>query len=151
MRQWHNDPVAALRWRERWAWRRREQAIVASCHADLTAALAGLVGLPVLTVSAGPAGTVTVAVPGWNIGMAGVSAAAQAAFVSLARRPCHLASAGRYGRFWWLTVAATGSQPEERAVVLGASTRVQPAGGGPTPPPPPGLTPRTTRKEYSLS
>jgi hypothetical protein len=62
-----------------------------------------------------------------------------------------VADAGRYGRFWWLTVAGAGSPLTGRAIVLGAAARVHPADGGQAPPGQPGLTPRATRKEYSLS
>jgi hypothetical protein len=142
----HDDPVAGLRRRERRAWRRRERAIVASHQADLAAALGGLVGSPVLALSVGPTGTVTLEVPGWRVGLAGVSASAQAALAGRAQQTCHIAGAGRYGRFWWLAVAATAEPDTPPAVVLGAYARVHPVDGGR----PPG-SPPAARKEYSLS
>ena len=142
MRRGKDDPIAGLSRREQRKWRRRERAIVDSHHADLAAALGGLVGAPVLAVSAGAAGTVTLAVPGWRVGVAGVSPSARATLTSRARQACHVAGAGRYGRFWWLAVAATADPGAAPAVVLGACARVDPVDGG---------TRQAARKEYSLS
>jgi hypothetical protein len=142
MRRAKDDPIAGLSRREQRTWRRRERAIVDSHHADLAAALGGLVGVPVLAVSAGAAGTVTLAVPGWRVGVAGVSPSARATLTSRARQACHITGAGRYGRFWWLAVAATADPGAAPAVVLGACARVDPVDGG---------TRLAARKEYSLS
>jgi hypothetical protein len=144
-----HDPVGALRRRERRAWRRRERAIVAAYHGDLATTLDGLVGAPVLAVTTAPAGTVILAVPGWTVAVAGVSAAAQAALAGAARAPCHVTGSGRYGPFWWLVVATAAGPAVPPAVVLGAAVRLRRAGPEPPSPAPSGLTPRQTRKEYS--
>jgi hypothetical protein len=136
-----------MRVRDRLAWRRLERAAVIGYRDDQVASLGSLTGLPVLALSATATGTVTLAVPGWRVGLAGVGGLARANLVALARRPCHVADSGRYGPFWWLAVTG-GASP---VVVLGSRVRLQPSGGGFEPPPPCALTPPDTRKEYSRS
>ncbi len=150
IRNGNPDPVAGLRWRERRAWRRRERAIVTADQAQLAAALNALADAPVLAVTAGPTGTVTITVPGWSVGLAGVGASAGMALVGVAREACHLAGGGRYGRFWWLSVGVTAAATGPPVVVLGAAVRLHPAGGDNRGPAEPGLTPPAPRKEYSL-
>src|SRR5262249_11181456 len=126
-----SDPFAGLSWRQRRAWRRTDRAIVSIHHDELAASLRGLVDLPVRDVTTGPAGSVSLTLPDWIVGLAEVGTAPRDALISLARRPCHLARTGRYGPFWWLEVAGDGEPAGSRAVVLG--TRVQlhrRAGGG---------------------
>jgi hypothetical protein len=135
------DPIAVLHRRERRAWRRRERAIVAAHHLEVAAALHVLVGTPVLAVTTSPAGAVTITVPGWRVGLAGVSASARAALTAVARQSCHLSGAGRYGRFWWLTVGVTDTPAAPPVAVLGIAVRIHPAEG---------LTTHGERKEYSL-
>jgi hypothetical protein len=145
MRARATDPIASLTRRERRAWRRREQTILATHRANLAAALPALVGAPVLAVATGAAGTVTVTVPGWQVGLAGVSPGAARAFTRAAGDSSLLTGAGRYGRFWWLAVAVSSHPGAPRAVILGAWLQLHPADGAPT-----GLNPQPSRKEYSL-
>jgi hypothetical protein len=132
------------RYGERRAWRRLEQTIVAEHRAGLAAALDALVGSPVQAVSSGPAGTVTITLPGWHVGLGGVSPAAVSALTGAARPGCQLAGAGRYGRFWWLAVTVDAGPGARPAVMLGAWLRLHPESDGAPPPGP------LTRREYSL-
>jgi hypothetical protein len=143
------DPFAGLSRGERRAWRRKERAIVSGHRADLAASLRALIDLPVQEVTTGPAGSVSLILPGWTVGLAEVGTGPRLALVSLAQRPCHLARAGRYGPFWWLEVAGDAEPAGSRAVVLGTRVRLHRRSGGNDQPSPPGLTPPGTRKEYS--
>jgi hypothetical protein len=134
---------------DRRAWRRIERAALSGHRADLATSLGALTGLAVLAVTATPAGTVQVAVPGWNVGLAGVGGLARANLAALARGPCHVADSGRYGPFWWLAFAGDPPVLEPPVTILGSRVRLQPNGDS-EPPSPPRLTPPDARKEYSL-
>jgi hypothetical protein len=135
---------------ERRAWRRMERAAVSGYREDLAASLGSLTGLAVLDVTATQGGTVGVAVPGWNLGLADVGGLARVNLLALARRPCHVAGSGAYGPFWWVAVAGDPPALEPPVVLLGSRVRLRPDGGERQPPPERMLTPRGTRKEYSL-
>jgi hypothetical protein len=146
-----DDPVAGLGWRQRRAWRRTERAIVWSHQAELMASLRALIDLPVEDLTTGPAGLLSLTLPGWTVGLAETGTGARHALVSLACQPCHLARAGRYGPFWWLEVAGDAGPPASRAVVLGRQVRLHRRAGGSDHLSPPGLTPLGNKKEYSRS
>jgi hypothetical protein len=144
-----DDPFAGLGWGQRGAWRRTERAVVRGHQAELTASLRALIDLPVQHVTSGAAGSLSLNLPGWTVGLAEVGAGPLHGLVSLASRPCHLAGAGRYGPFWWLEVAGDAGPAGSRAVVLGRRVQLHRRAGGCDHPSPPGLTPPGTRKEYS--
>jgi hypothetical protein len=154
MRRLHHrrsdNPFAGLGWRQRRAWRRTERAIVSGHQDELAASLRGLIDLPVRDVTTGPAGSVSLTLPDWIVGLAEVSTGPRDGLISLARRPCHLARSGRYGPFWWLEVADDAEPAGSRAIVLGSRIRLHRRTGGSDHTWPPGLTPLDTRKEYSL-
>lgn len=114
-------------------WLRLERSVIHD-HMDAVAAeLRALVGLPVLVASAHRDGLVTVTVPGWCVVMAGVSPPAAQRLVSLSRATqVRLDRAGRYGRFWWVSVRARvdGATPAP-AVMLGSHLRLVHTGPGP--------------------
>jgi hypothetical protein len=145
-----DDPFAGLGWRQRRAWRQTERAMVSGHQAELAASLRGLIDLPVREVTTGPAGSVSLTLPGWVIGLAGVGPGPRDGLISLACRPCHLDRAGRYGPFWWFEVAGDAEPAGPGAVVLGTHVRLRRRAGGTENPSPSGLTPLGTRKEYSL-
>jgi hypothetical protein len=145
-----HDPFGGLGWRQRRTWRRTERAAVSGYQAELAASLQDLIDLPVGKVTAGPAGSVSLTLPGWTVGLAEVGTGPRDGLILLACGPCHLAGTGRYGPFWWLEVAGDGEPAGSGAVVLGTRVRLHRGAGGTDHPSPPGLTPLGTRKEYSL-
>jgi hypothetical protein len=144
------DPFAGLGWRQRRVWRRTESAIVSGHQHEMAASLRRLIGMPVQDLRTWPAGSVSLTLPDWIVGLAEVGTRPGDALISLARRPCHLARTGRYGPFWWLEVASDADPAGSRAVVLGTRVRLHRRTGDGDHPRPPGLTPLDTRKEYSL-
>jgi hypothetical protein len=128
------DPLAALELR--W-WRRAERRAVADHEQWTEQTLRRLASAqtPVLTASeargpAGPAGIVTLALPGWQVLLAGVAAGPRAALHS--QTSLRLDAAGRYGRLWWLrAVAGRGPGPDRTIVLLGSQLRLVPGGAGP--------------------
>jgi hypothetical protein len=133
------------------AWRRMERAAVSGHRDDLAASLGSLTGLAVLDVTATQGGTVGVAVPGWNLGLADVGGLARVNLLALARRPCHVAGSGAYGPFWWVAVAGDPPVPGPPVVLLASRVRLRPDGGERQAPPEQTFTPEDARKEYSLS
>jgi hypothetical protein len=116
----------------------------------LAASLRSLIDLPVQEVATGPAGSVSLTLPDWIVGVGEVGTRPREELISLARQPCHLARTGRYGPFWWLEVAGDAEPAGSRAIVLGNRVPLHRHPGGTDHPWPPGLTPLGTRKEYSL-
>jgi hypothetical protein len=146
-----DDPFAGLGWRQRRAWRRTERAVLYDHLAELAASLCALIDLPVQDVTTGPAGSLSLTLPGWTVGLAEIATGPRDALVSLARRPCHLTRAGRYGPFWWVEVAGDAEPAKARTMVLGSRVQLDRRAGGSDHPSPAGLTPLGNRKEYSRS
>jgi hypothetical protein len=143
-----NDPLAGLGSRQQRSWRRTERAIVSAHQAELATSLRNLINLPVRDITTGPAGSVSLTLPGWTVGLAEVGTEPRHRLISLAGRPCHLARTGRYGAFWWIEVASDAEPVVSRTVLLGSRIHLHGAGGSDHHSP--GLTPRGTRKEDSF-
>jgi hypothetical protein len=146
------DALAAalgLRW-----WRRAERRAVADYErwTGQTLRRLAFTQTPVLAASAagwppgtaGPAGVVSLTLPGWQVLLAGVAQGPRIALLSQAA--LHLDAAGRYGRFWWLQVqAGRGQGPDQKIVLLGSQLRLVPGGYGRGPVPgPAGAIPAAT-------
>ncbi|MGH9115013.1 MAG: hypothetical protein ACRDWW_04200 [Acidimicrobiales bacterium] len=124
------DPLGRLTRRERRSWRAAERRVVAEHDHQVSAALQSLGGTPVDAVRALPSGAVEVVAGGLEVRLAGVADLPCAALSVLVRRPCHVAGAGRYGRFWWLAIDADSGGFSPRATVLGSRIVVTPSGSG---------------------
>jgi hypothetical protein len=60
-------------------------------------------------------------VPGWAITLTDVASGAQAPLTAAVEQPhCYLADAGRYGRFWWVSVDYLAMVDLRRTVILGS-------------------------------
>jgi hypothetical protein len=134
----HLDPVAKLRIRARWSWRRMERRAVADHEHWLGAKLHGLAAEKVSVFGAAPstagqtaAGIVRLRLRGWQLLLAGVASGPRADLERAGRQGrLRLAAAGRYGRFWWIEVVRDGAAAGEKVVLLGSHLRLTPAGGG---------------------
>jgi hypothetical protein len=114
---------------KRW-WRRIERMVVRQHRDTVDAQLRELRGVTVLAAGALPSGIVQVIGSGWRITLGGVTAGAAAALVSGVAGSAgetRVASAGRYGRFWWVSVLCEGSEPR---AVLGSHVRMDRIGPG---------------------
>ena len=137
----HLDPAASLGIRARWSWRRAERRAVAGHERWLAAKLRQLAAarVPVSLVTGSPAGqaagmtagVVRMRSPGWQLLVAGVAPGPRADLERAARRGrLRLDAAGRYGKFWWVEVAAGSAARGEKVVLLGSHLQLIPASGG---------------------
>jgi hypothetical protein len=137
----HLDPAANLGIRARWSWRRAERRVVAEHERWLAAQLRQLAAsrVPVFWVTqsaAGQAADTAAAIvrlrrPGWQLLIAGVAPGPRADLEHAARRGrLRLDAAGRYGKFWWIEIAAGSAAPGEKVVLLGSHLQLIPANGG---------------------
>ncbi len=122
------DPIETLTRRARWAWHRVERQIVADHEIVMAGRLRQLAGLrrPVEVTSiseTGYAAIVNLHVPGWQILMAGVALGPRRALSAAAEsHRLRLSGAGRYGRFWWLSIEGNHGM---RVVLLGSHLRLE--------------------------
>jgi hypothetical protein len=107
-------------------WRRIERSVVRDHIARVEEQLDALVGLTLAASTTRPGGFVSFDLPGWTITMAGVAPRCAPVGAS-PRARWTLAGAGRYGRFWWVTMSAGAS----RHTVLGSHLRLVRTRGGP--------------------
>jgi hypothetical protein len=137
----HLDPAANLGIRARWSWRRAERRAFAEHERWLAAKLRRLAaaGVPVFWVTESAAsqsadmtaGIVRMRRPGWQLLLAGVASGPRADLERAARRGrLRLGAAGRYGKFWWIEVAADSAPGGEKVVLLGSHLQLIPASGG---------------------
>jgi hypothetical protein len=135
------DPTANLGMRARRFWRRAERKAVAEHERWLAAKLRRLTAarVPVFWVMESAAnqvadmtaGIVRMRRPGWQLLLAGVASGPRADLERAARRGrLRLAAAGRYGKFWWIEIAAGSGARDEKVVLLGSHLQLIPAGGG---------------------
>ena len=135
------EPGANLGIRARWSWRRAERRAVAAHERWLAAKLRRLTaaGGPVFWVTESganrvadmTAGIVRMRRPGWQLLLAGVASGPRADLEHAARQGrLRLAAAGRYGKSWWIEIAADGAARGEKVVLLGSHLQLIPAGGG---------------------
>ena len=128
--------------RARRSWRRAERRAVADHERWLVAKLRRLAAatVPVFWVmesSASQAADLTAGIvrmrhPGWQLLIAGVASGPRADLEHAARQGrLRLAAAGRYGKFWWVEIAAGSAARGEKVVLLGSHLRLIPASGGP--------------------
>ncbi|MBO0731766.1 MAG: hypothetical protein J2P57_21080 [Acidimicrobiaceae bacterium] len=117
-----------------WRWRRTVRRVLGEHHADTQDQLGRCLNRPVREVVAHPGAGLTVVISGYQLYLADVGAVAQAGAVALSRSPCQLTAAGRYGQFWWLTIAeSAAAEPPRRATALGSRLSIVQSGAG-TPP-----------------
>ena len=122
------DPIETLTRRARWAWHRVERQIVADHEIVMARRLRQLAGLqrPVEVTSiseTGHAAIVNLRVPGWQILIAGVALGPRIALsAAAASHRLRLSGAGRYGRFWWLSIEGNHGV---RVVLLGSHLRLE--------------------------
>jgi hypothetical protein len=77
------------------------------------------------------AGIVRMRRPGWQLLIAGVASGPRADLERAARQGrLRLAAAGRYGKFWWIEIAAGSAARGEKVVLLGSHLQLIPASGG---------------------
>jgi EmrB/QacA subfamily drug resistance transporter len=96
-------------------------------------AIQTIVGSPVIGARLAASGLVVLRGVDWELAIADVATAAAMRLIDVAAGPAQVTAAGRYGRFWWVTVTGGGVGPQSRAVVLGSRVRLVPTGGdGPT-------------------
>ena len=137
----HLDPAASLGIRARWSWRRAERRAVAEHERWLAAELRRLTAtrVPVFWVTEREVnqvadmttGIVRMRRPGWQLLIAGVASGPRADLEHAVRQgPLRLAAAGRYGKFWWIEIAADNAAPGEKVVLLGSHLQLIPASGG---------------------
>jgi len=137
----HLDLAANLGIRARWSWRRAERRAVAEHERWLAAKLRRLTAarVPVFWVMESAAnqvadmttGIVRMRRPGWQLLIAGVASGPRADLEYAARQgKLRLDGAGRYGKFWWIEVAADSDARGEKVVLLGSHLQLIPAGGG---------------------
>src|ERR1700722_4301012 len=137
----HLDPVANLGIRARWSWRRAERRAVAEHERWLATKLQRLTAarVPVFWVTESApnrvadmtVGIVRMRRPGWQLLIAGVASGPRADLERAARQGrLRLDAAGRYGKFWWIEVAAGSAPCRENAVLLGSHLQLIPTGGG---------------------
>jgi hypothetical protein len=102
-------------------WRRTVRRIVGEHRAHTQDQLARCLNLTVNDVVPNPSGGLTIFVPGHRLHLADVCAVAQHATVTVSRGPCRLVAGGRYGRFWWLSIAESSAAGSPRqATALGS-------------------------------
>jgi hypothetical protein len=137
----HLDPAANLGIMARWSWRRAERRAVAEHERWLAAKLRALTAarVPVFWVTERAAnqvadmaaGIVRMRRPGWQLLLAGVASGPRADLEHAARQGrLRLAAAGRYGKFWWIEIAAGSAARAEKVVLLGSHLQLIPASGG---------------------
>jgi hypothetical protein len=137
----HLDPAANQGIRARWSWRRAERRAVAEHERWLAAKLRRLTAarVPALWVTESAAdqvadmaaGIVRMRRPGWQLLLAGVASGPRADLEHAARQGrLRLNAAGRYGKFWWIEVAADSAARGEKVVLLGSHLQLIPASGG---------------------
>jgi hypothetical protein len=119
------DPFGGLKRSERRSWRRTEALIVKEHHQRVSEQLEALTGTGIVHTSTSPTGVVIMTMPGWQLGLAAVAAVAEQHTRRLCRLPSHLAGSGRYGRYWWVAIAADGHGPTP-AMMLGTRLRLTP-------------------------
>ncbi len=137
------DPIETLTRRARRAWRRSERQIVAEHRNVMASRLRQLatLQLPLQTTSkpeAAHSAIVSLSFPDWQILIAGVALKPQIALEAAANaHRLQLSGAGRYGRFWWLSVSDSHGT---RVVLLGSHLQLNAVGKRPdtddSPPPP---------------
>ena len=119
------------------SWRRLAKRAITAYERDL-AALARRVAAPappVLVATSRPlrgeAAAAVVAlslvVPGWELELSGVAAAAAAGLAAAAGDAVRLTRTGRYGSFWWIELSSYG----DALVLLGSQLRLSATGDGP--------------------
>src|SRR5579863_3897182 len=134
----HLDPAASLGIRARWSWRRAERRAVAEHERWLAAKLRRLTAarVPVFWVAESApdqvadmtAGIVRMRRPGWQLLIAGVASGPRADLEHAARQGrLRLAAVGRYGKFWWIEVAAETAARGQKIVLLGSHLQLIPA------------------------
>lgn len=137
----HLDPTANLGIRARWSWRPAERRVVADHERWLAAKLRALTAarVPVFWVMENAAnrvadmtaGIVRMRRPGWQLLIAGVASGPRADLERAARQGrLRLDAAGRYGKFWWIEIAADSAARDEKVVLLGSHLQLIPGGGG---------------------
>jgi hypothetical protein len=137
----HLDPAADLGIWARWTWRRAERRAVVAHERWLAAKLRRLTAarVPVFWVTESPAsrvadmtaGIVRMRRPGWQLLLAGVASGPRADLEHAARQgPLRIDAAGRYGKFWWIEIAADNAARGEKLVLLGSHLQLIPASGG---------------------
>ena len=117
-------------------WRRLARRAAAAHQRELDSLVREVAGArPPLSMAmtyplrgAGPAAVVTLslALPGWELELGGVSAEAADRLLLAPTGGSHLMASGRYGIFWWIELSGTG----EPMVLLGSTLRLFPTGGG---------------------
>jgi hypothetical protein len=124
----HAGPLPGLTRSERRSWRRTARRVAAEHRAELAAGLAALTGQPIIDLGVGPTGTVAIQVPGWQIGLVGVTPWARDTLFQLqpAHQPLLVAGGAPYGRFWWIALTATPARRSTRTTILGSHLRIDP-------------------------
>jgi len=114
--------------RDRREWRRTVRQVTADHDRQTALRLRSLRGAAILGTSTTAHGTVELALRGWTVALAGVSASGRHAVTMAGERTSWLGDSGSYGPFWWLEVcsAAAGTHAALRGVALGAPIRLVP-------------------------
>ncbi len=113
-----------IRFGDRIRWWRTAQNIQAQHDDETVLQLRRLERLPVSRLAATPNGAIRISVPGWHVDLAEVSAVAMANMLVLSERACRIEAAGRYGRFWWVTILGTSPDGARRATALASRIRL---------------------------
>lgn len=122
------DPIAGLSRRDRRAWRRTADRIAAEHDQRIAAQLAELRYEPIIAVITSPLRIVSLLLPTWQVTLADVFPRSRAVEMMLDEQ-CQITGTGRYGRLWWITVAAPVNERRGPAGLLATRLRLARTGG----------------------